>query len=104
MATKLTQEQKERQALAKKVIALRAKGVKWDGDDGICKQLGIKSAMAGRALMREFGAAEQVKPLTGKRAVQQQEAQERRQKLLAERKAAREAKAKEDAKATPVAS
>jgi hypothetical protein len=94
MATKLTPEQRERQALAKKVIALRAKGTKWDGDGGICQQLGIKTAMAGRALIREFGDPDSIKPLTGKRLAQQQEAQERRQKQIQERAAAR-AKAEE---------
>ena len=94
--TKLTPEQRERKARAERIIKLRAEGKKWDGDDGICQAVGIKSAMVGRALMREFGAAEQVKPLTGKRLEQQQEAHERHARELAER-AAKRAAAKQTA-------
>ncbi len=90
-ATKLTPEQKERKALAEQITKLRAEGKRWDGDEGICKTVGIKGAPVGRALLREFGHADQVKPLSGKRLEQQQEARERNAKLLAERKAKREA-------------
>jgi hypothetical protein len=58
----------ERKALAQKIIKLREAGTKWDGDGGICDQVGISGALVGRKLMREFGAGEQIKPLTGMRA------------------------------------
>lgn len=46
----------QRKALAQKVIRARVDGTKWDGDGGICQTLGVKNALVGRALMREFGA------------------------------------------------
>jgi hypothetical protein len=58
----------QRRAKAKQVIALRERGVRWDGSGGICEQVGIATALVGRALMREFGAGDAIKPLTGSRA------------------------------------
>lgn len=45
----------ERRKLASQIKALRKDKVPWDGDDGICDQLGLSSALQGRALLREFG-------------------------------------------------
>jgi len=60
----------QRKALASKIIALRAKGTRWDGVGGVCDQTGIRTALVGRALMREFGAGNAIKPLSGLRAPQ----------------------------------
>jgi hypothetical protein len=59
----------QRKALGKRIIALREQGVKWDGEGGICEQVGIKTALVGRALIREAGKGDElIKPLTGMRA------------------------------------
>jgi hypothetical protein len=65
----------ERRKLAQRVVKLREQGVKWDGDDGICQQLGLKGAPQGRKLMREFGAAEKIAP-----SYNRDEARERRER------------------------
>jgi len=55
MATSTKQETTFTQAQLDKVVMLRKKGVKWDGDEGICAQLGVKSAIPIRNAMREAG-------------------------------------------------
>ena len=59
-AAKKTEEPKlhgmtkaERKAAAVKIAKLRKDGVKWDGDGGICEQLKIRTALVGRAILRE---------------------------------------------------
>jgi indole-3-glycerol phosphate synthase len=64
--TGLTEAQKKK--LAAQIIRLRESGTKWDGEGGVCEQVGIRTALVGRALMREFGAGDAIKPLTGSRA------------------------------------
>jgi len=58
----------QRKALASKIARLRQQHVRWDGEGGICEQTGIRSALVGRSLLREFGQAALIKPLTGSRA------------------------------------
>src|SRR5437762_2339181 len=55
-ALKAAQAKRERDqlALANKIARLRADKVAWDGDGGICEQVGIRSATSGRQLLRRF--------------------------------------------------
>src|SRR4051812_45261640 len=54
----------QKKKLAAEIIKLRAQGVRWDGEGGVCERVGVKTALVGRALMREFGKADLIKPLT----------------------------------------
>jgi hypothetical protein len=58
----------QRKALATKIAKLRKDGVKWDGDGGICDQCKIRTALVGRAILREFAHEDLIAPLTGTRA------------------------------------
>jgi hypothetical protein len=53
---------KAREQLARRIIQLREQGTKWDGEGGICDQVGIKTAVQGRKLIREVGAASLIAP------------------------------------------
>jgi hypothetical protein len=59
----------QKKALAKQIIALRSAGVAWDTPGtGVCAQVGIRNALVGRAILREAGQGDMIKPLTGLRA------------------------------------
>jgi hypothetical protein len=51
----------QRKKLAGQIVRLKKQGVKWDGPDGICEQVGISSALQGRDLLREYGNADMVR-------------------------------------------
>ena len=48
----------QRRALATRVAKLRAKGMAWDGEKGICAATGISGAPVGRQLLREYNLVE----------------------------------------------
>jgi hypothetical protein len=59
----------ERKAAATKIAKMRKDGIAWDTPDtGICAVIGIRTALVGRAILREFDNADLIKPLTGMRA------------------------------------
>jgi hypothetical protein len=59
----------ERKAAAAKIAKMRKDGVAWDTPDtGICAVIGIRTALVGRAILREFAHEDLIKPLTGLRA------------------------------------
>lgn len=51
----------EKKRMAQQVKTLRKAGEPWDGDGGICEQLGLSSALQGRTLLREFGGEELIR-------------------------------------------
>jgi hypothetical protein len=59
----------QRKAAATKIAKLRDQGIAWDTPEtGVCAQVGIRTALIGRALLREFGNGGMIAPLTGTRA------------------------------------
>jgi hypothetical protein len=54
LAKAQAKREREQKALAQKIAKLRADKVAWDGDNGICEQVGINSATTGRALLRRY--------------------------------------------------
>jgi hypothetical protein len=54
LAAEQAKREREQKALAQKIAKLRAAKVAWDGDGGVCEQLGLHSATTGRALLRRY--------------------------------------------------
>ena len=87
----------DRKKLATKILALRKKNVAWDGENGICAQLGISGAPVGRTLLREVGQAQLIKPTYDHKA-----AANKRSAAKPVAKKSRKPAAKKTAKPAPV--
>lgn len=55
----------ERKKMAAQIKMMRKNKEPWDGDDGICAQLGLSSALQGRNLLREFGGENLIREREG---------------------------------------
>jgi len=50
----------DRKKLANRIVQLRKKGMAWDGEKGICAELGLSGAPVGRTLIRELGKGDMI--------------------------------------------
>jgi hypothetical protein len=59
----------ERRKAAQSIAKMRRDGIAWDTPEtGVCAVVGVRTALVGRALLREFEQGDLIAPLTGSRA------------------------------------